>query len=84
MTQELLARRAEGTLSTEIERVHFLNGGLYPDVHRPQPIQTALLDPERGPQISANLNEQLFVAALVPTFAPDYDSAADAVALWHS
>ena len=47
VTQELLARRAEGTLSTEIECVHFLNGGLYPDVHRPQPIQIALLDPEQ-------------------------------------
>jgi pimeloyl-ACP methyl ester carboxylesterase len=84
VTQELLARRAEGTLSTEIERVHFLNGGLYPDVHRPQPSQTALLDPEQGPQTSANLNEQLFVAGLAPTFAPDYDSTADAVGLWHS
>ncbi len=84
VTQELLARRAAGTLSTEIERVHFLNGGLYPDVHRPQPIQSALLDPERGPQISVNLNEELFVAGLAPTFAPDYDSTADAVQVWHS
>lgn len=84
VTQELLARRAEGTLSTEIERVHFLNGGLYPDVHRPQPIQTALLDPEQGPQISANLNEELFVVGLALTFAPDYDSTADAVQLWRS
>ena len=46
--QELLARRAEGTLGTEIERIHFVNGGVYPEVHRPQPIQTALLDPEQG------------------------------------
>ena len=84
VTQELLARRAEGTLSTEIERVHFLNGGLYPDVHRPQPIQIVLLDPEQGPQISANLNEELFVAGLAPTFAPDYDLTADAVGLWRS
>ncbi|MGO9973580.1 MAG: alpha/beta fold hydrolase [Solirubrobacteraceae bacterium] len=84
VTQELLARRAEGTLSTEIERVHFLNGGLYPDVHRPQPIQSALLDPGQGPQISANLNEELFVTGLAPTFAPGYDSTADAVQIWHS
>jgi pimeloyl-ACP methyl ester carboxylesterase len=84
VTQELLARRAEGTQSTEIERVHFLNGGLYPDVHRPQPIQTALLDPEVGPEISANLSEELLVAGLAPTFAPGYDSTADAVHVWHS
>ena len=84
VTQELLARRTECTLSTEIERVHFLNGGLYPDVHRPRPIQTALLDPKQGPQISANLSEELFVAGLAQTFAPDYDSTADAVHVWHS
>jgi pimeloyl-ACP methyl ester carboxylesterase len=54
--QELLARRAEGTLSTQIEGVHLLNGGLYPDLHRPEPAQTVLLDPEQGPQLSANLN----------------------------
>ncbi len=70
--------------SSQIERVHFLNGGLYPDVHRPQPIQTALLDPEQGPQISANLIEELFVAGVAPTFAPDYDSTADAVQIWHA
>ena len=84
VTQELLARRAEGMLGTEIERVHFLNGGLYPDVHCPQPIQNTLLDPEQGPQVSANLNEEIFVAGLAPTFAPDYDSTADATQLWHS
>ena len=57
VVQELLARRAEGTLSTQIARVHLLNGGVYPDLHRPEPVQTALLDPEQGPQLSANLNQ---------------------------
>ncbi|MGA2926355.1 MAG: alpha/beta hydrolase, partial [Solirubrobacteraceae bacterium] len=84
VTQELLARHGEGTLSTEIERVHFLNGGLYPGLHRPQPIQTALLDREQGPQISAKLTKELFVAGLAPTFASDYDSTADAVQVWRS
>ena len=37
----------------DLDAVHLLNGGLYPDVHRPQPVQLALLDPEQGPQISA-------------------------------
>ena len=35
VTQELLARRAEGALSVDITAVHLLNGGLYPDLARP-------------------------------------------------
>src|SRR5438105_7203181 len=64
VTQELLARRAEGALAVDVGTVHLLNGGLYPDVHRPQPVQTALLDPEQGPRISASLNAELMTAAL--------------------
>ena len=62
VAQELLARRADGALSVDLQAVHLLNGGLYPDVHRPQPIQLALLDREQGPQISALATEELFVA----------------------
>jgi len=64
--------------------VHLLNGGLYPDVHRPQPVQEALLDPDQGPKISALMNEELMIGALEPTFAPDYDGKADSVAIWRS
>ncbi|HEY4894976.1 MAG TPA: alpha/beta fold hydrolase, partial [Solirubrobacteraceae bacterium] len=59
VTQELLARRAEGALEVELVDVHLLNGGVYPDLHRPQPTQTALLDPVQGPQLIALLNEEL-------------------------
>src|SRR6202011_5687402 len=82
VTEELLARRAEDRLAVDLRAVHLLNGGLYPDLHRPQPTQTALLDPEQGPQISALLTEELFVAALRPSFAPDYDAAADSADIW--
>jgi len=82
VTQELLARRAEGALAVTIERVDFLNGGLYPDLHRPQPTQTALMDPVRGPQISALIGEELFVAALAPTFSDAYDATADSREIW--
>jgi pimeloyl-ACP methyl ester carboxylesterase len=84
VTQELLARRTEGALAVELLAVHLLNGGLYPDLHRPQPTQTALLDPEQGPQISAMLNEELFIAALGPTFAPGFDAAADSADIWQA
>jgi pimeloyl-ACP methyl ester carboxylesterase len=84
VTQELLARRGEGALSVELAAVHLLNGDLYPDLHRAQPTQLALLDPEQGPRLSALLNEELIVAGLAPTFAESYDAAADSADIWRS
>jgi pimeloyl-ACP methyl ester carboxylesterase len=84
VTEELLARRAEDRLAVDLRRVHLLNGGLYPELHRPQPTQTALLDPEQGPQIGALLTEELFVQALRPSFADGYDAAADGADIWHA
>ena len=84
VAQELLARRAEGRLGVNVERIDFLNGGLYPSLHRPEPVQTALLDPVQGPQISAMINEELIAGSLAPTFAPGFDAAADSTAIWHS
>ena len=82
VTQELLARRADGKLAVDLQAVHLLNGGLYPDVHRPEPIQLALLDPEQGPQISALANEELFVAGLQTTFSDGFDASADSADIW--
>jgi pimeloyl-ACP methyl ester carboxylesterase len=82
VTQELLARRAGGALATEIVAVHLLNGGLYPDLHRPEPIQTALLDPEQGPKISAQLTAEHLAVALAPTFAEGFDATADNADIW--
>jgi pimeloyl-ACP methyl ester carboxylesterase len=84
VAQELLARRAQGRLAVELESLHLLNGGLYPELHRPQPAQLALLDPQQGPQLSAVLNEELFLAALAPSFAPDYDAAQDSAEIWQA
>jgi pimeloyl-ACP methyl ester carboxylesterase len=84
VTQELLARRAEGSLAVELSGVWLLNGGLYPDLHRPQPAQTALLDREQGPRLSALLNEELFTAALGPTFADDFEAAPDSADIWQA
>ena len=84
VAQELLARRAEGTLAVELQSVHLLNGGLFPELHRPQPTQTALLDPEHGPKIGELITEELFIAGLRPTFAEGYDAAADSAEIWRS
>ena len=84
VTQELLARRAEDALAVDLRAVHLLNGGLYPELHRPQPTQTALLDPEQGPQLSALLSEEPFVQALRPSLAEGFDAAADSADIWQA
>ena len=84
LAQELLTRRAAGTLAVDLRALHFMNGGIYPDLHRPQPAQVALLDPEHGPQISGAMNGELFMAGLAPTFSEGYDSTADAAGIWQS
>jgi len=84
VAQELLARRAEGTLSVDVAAVHLLNGGLYPDLARPSRGQLAMLDPERGPQISAGITEERFVTALRPTFAADFDAAENSADIWRA
>jgi pimeloyl-ACP methyl ester carboxylesterase len=84
VVQELLARRAEGALAVELRAVHLMNGGVYPELHRAQPLQLALLDAEQGPQISAMVNEELFIAGLAPTFAPGFDAAAHSADIWRS
>lgn len=45
VAQELLARQLSGHLSFEILSVVFLNGGLFPGVHKPRPIQKILMSP---------------------------------------
>jgi pimeloyl-ACP methyl ester carboxylesterase len=84
VAQELLARRAEAALAVELSAAYLLNGGVFPELHRPQPTQTALLDPEQGPKIGELINEELFVMGLRPTFAASYDAAADSAEIWHS
>ncbi len=62
--------------------MHLLNGGLYPDLHRPLPTQTALLDPELGPQLSAAITRELFIEGLTATFAEGFDRAPDSAEMW--
>jgi pimeloyl-ACP methyl ester carboxylesterase len=84
VAQELFARRRENRLAVDLRAVHLLNGGLYPDIHRRQPTQTALLDPEHGPRIGELMTEQLFTAGIAPTFAEHYDAAADSAEMWRA
>ena len=45
VAQELLARHLEGALSFDIKSVTFLNGGLFPETHRPLLVQKLLMSP---------------------------------------
>lgn len=45
VAQELMARQLDGSLSFKIKSVVFLNGGLFPEMHRPKLIQKLLLSP---------------------------------------
>lgn len=71
IAQEILARHAEGGLGVALTSVTFLNGGIYPDLHRPQPSQTMLLDPEQGPKMADFVTAETFAMALRATFAPE-------------
>jgi pimeloyl-ACP methyl ester carboxylesterase len=84
VVQELLARQDEGGLAVDLLAVHLLNGGLYPEVYRPQPGQMALLDPTQGPRLSAQITEELWARALEPTFAANFDAAADNADIWRA
>lgn len=59
--QELLARTQDrkkiGTSGLKIETVVLLNGGLFPETHRPRPIQKALISP-LGLLLTPFLNQQ--------------------------
>jgi pimeloyl-ACP methyl ester carboxylesterase len=79
VAQELLARRHPA-----IRGVVFLNGGVYPDLHRPLALQLALLDPEEGPNIGPMMTEGLFVVGAETTFGEGYDHVADATDIWAS
>jgi pimeloyl-ACP methyl ester carboxylesterase len=83
VAQEILARHAEGGLGVELRSVTFLNGGIYPDLHRPQPSQLVLLDAEQGPKMADLVTADTFAMALRATYAPTRQpSDADLAAAW--
>lgn len=59
VTQEILARHLEKP-KFEIETVCLLNGGLFPETHRPRTIQTLLLKPIIGAIISQMYSRNAF------------------------
>ncbi len=60
VAQELIARRNAGALAAEVESVLFLNGGVYPGLHRPLRIQRLLASWVWGPVVNLFVNQETF------------------------
>jgi pimeloyl-ACP methyl ester carboxylesterase len=85
VAQELLARRAEGSLAVALGGVVWMNGGLYPDLHRPTLGQQLLLDPEQGAALAAAMTREMFVEGIRGTWGARVPLDEDAVgAIWDS
>ena len=63
VAQELLARQQEGSSAATIDRVVLLNGGAFPETHRPRPIQRLLASPV-GPLIARLSSYRTFAASM--------------------
>jgi pimeloyl-ACP methyl ester carboxylesterase len=83
--QELLARRVEGTLPVALTGVVWMNGGLYPDLHRPTLGQQLLLDPADGAGLAAAMTREMFLEGIRGTWGQRAPMDEDAVgAIWDS
>ncbi len=70
ITQELLARDAEGRLDFEIASICFLNGALFPETHRPIFAQKLLISP-LGSLFGRLIPDAVFKKNLSKVFGPD-------------
>jgi pimeloyl-ACP methyl ester carboxylesterase len=81
VAQELLARdnvRPQGLIAS----VCFLNGGLFPETHRPRLVQRLLLSP-LGPLVSRLFSRRAFARSMAAIFGPNSPpSASELDAFW--
>ena len=69
ITQELLAREAEGRLGFEIRSICFMNGALFPETHRPILAQKLLISP-LGTVFGRLIPDAVFKKNLAKIFGP--------------
>lgn len=83
VAQELMARYHErGDDSLIIESVCFLNGGIFPELHRPRMIQTLLASPI-GRVIGGMLTKEKFRKSFSAVFGPDAQPTSEEIgAFW--
>lgn len=63
VAQELLARQIDGTASFRMTRLGLLNGGLFPETHRPRFVQRLLASPF-GPFVARRISYRRFAASM--------------------
>ncbi len=68
--QELLARNIESTRNWSISKMVFLNGGIFPDQHRPRPIQKLGVSP-LGFLVGLLMSRKSFGKSFSEVFGPD-------------
>jgi pimeloyl-ACP methyl ester carboxylesterase len=77
VAQELLARHEERRgVGLALESVCFLNGGLFPEAHRPTPGQRLLAGPD-GPTIAAMMTEETYAQGMAVVFGPQTKPSAE-------
>jgi pimeloyl-ACP methyl ester carboxylesterase len=82
VAQELLARRNQGTGAWGLLSACFLNGGLFPDAHRPRLIQKLLRGP-LGPLLARTMTRRRFGRSFAAVFGPDSRPGGDELdAFW--
>lgn len=71
VAQELLARQRDRRKPRPgLRSVVFLNGGLFPELHRPRPMQRLLALPLLGPLLARASSKARFAASLSAVFGP--------------
>ncbi len=80
VAQELLAREIEGRV--RLSSVVFLNGGLFPETHRPRPIQTLLATPVLGPLLARAMSSSKFEATMLSISGREPPSREELADLW--
>lgn len=70
VAQELLARQAEGAGRVQWRSAVLLNGGLFPETHRPRLIQRLLISP-LGRWVAQLSTERTFRKNMIRIFGPD-------------
>jgi pimeloyl-ACP methyl ester carboxylesterase len=82
VAQELLARQRDGSGGPKLHSVAFLNGGLFPEMHRPVLLQKLLLTPF-GPLIARFTNRAALAKNMRRIFGPDTPPEAEVIdAFW--
>jgi len=80
VAQELLAREREGRL--RLGSVCFLNGGLFPETHRPRTVQKLLANPLLGPLLARVMSYRNFERTMLGISGKNPPSRAELTDLW--